>query len=268
MTDRYLLYIDVLGFSALIEEGFARIDDLYEVIASLNVHDHPTFRVIVFSDTILVYNVEGRDVREDRSYLVMFLCEFAQDLQRRLTGRGIFFRAILVRGQFTHYELNAIPCFFGTALVRAYRAEKTIRAIGLFMERSLVPDSAIFRSVAFDDVHNFVFITQGLNTVEDLWGGVIDRFELEDTDLIHVVVPELLFLREVRRLAAFHQDEGVRQKHANTLNVFRARYPRTLGLLEANDFEFQTLCPDAKWSEAVARYPESYSWAVKNRVIY
>ena len=236
MADRYLLYIDVLGFSALIDEGFARIEDLYEVIASLHVHDHPSFQVIVFSDTVLVYNVEGGDIPRDRAYLVTYLCEFAQDLQRRLTGKGVFFRAILVRGQFTHYELNGIPCFFGPALVRAYRAEKTLPAVGLFMERSLVPDSDIFKSVPFDDFHNFVFITQALNTAEDLWGGVIDRFELEGTDLIYVLVPELLFLRELSRFAAFHPDERVRQKHANTLKVFRARYPRTLGLLEANNF--------------------------------
>ena len=59
MTDRYLLYIDVLGFSALIDEGLGKINDLYEVIASLNVHRHDAFKVIVFSDTILVYNVRG-----------------------------------------------------------------------------------------------------------------------------------------------------------------------------------------------------------------
>jgi len=268
MNDRYLLYIDILGFSALIDEGATKIDDLYEAIASLHVHRHPAFRVIIFSDTILVYNCTGGEAREDRSYLIMFLCEFAQDLQKRLTGRGIFFRAILVRGQFRHYELNAIPCFFGTALVRAYRAEKSIPAIGLFMERPLVSDSDIFKSVPFDDEHNFVFITQGLNTVEDLWGGIIDRFELEETDLIYMLVPELLFLRDVSRFAAFHSEEKVRLKHVNTLNLLRARYPRTIGLLEANAFDFDTLCPGAKWAEVVGRYPEPYSWAVKTRVSY
>jgi hypothetical protein len=91
MTDRYLLYIDILGFSDLVAGSDPKIHDLYEVIASLNVHDHPSFRAIIFSDTILVYNVEGQDTRSDRSYLVMYLCEFAQDLQHRLTAKDIFF---------------------------------------------------------------------------------------------------------------------------------------------------------------------------------
>ena len=111
MKDRCLLYIDILGFADLVSESNARIQDLYEIIASLHVHDHPSFKAIIFSDTILVYNVEGDDTRRDRSYLVMYLCEFAQDLQRRLTEKDIFFRGVSVRGYFTHYELNQIPCF-------------------------------------------------------------------------------------------------------------------------------------------------------------
>src|SRR5438132_9254972 len=130
MRDRYLLYIDILGFSELVATGDPRINDLYEVIASLNVHQHPSFRAIIFSDTILVYNVEGSDTRSDRNYLVMYLCEFAQDLQHRLTKKDIFFRAVLVRGDFHHYELNGIPCFFEKSLVNAHKSEKKLEAIG------------------------------------------------------------------------------------------------------------------------------------------
>ncbi len=75
MKERFLLYIDVLGFTDLVSQSNARIDDLYEVIASLHVHNHPSFKVIIFSDTILVYNVEGEDTRRDRTYLIMYLCE-------------------------------------------------------------------------------------------------------------------------------------------------------------------------------------------------
>ena len=270
MADRYLLYIDILGFSTLVDEGSKKIDDLYEVIASLNVHRHHAFRALVFSDTILVYNVDGGEVPEDRGYVIMFLCEFAQDLQHRLTGRGILFRAILVRGEFMHYELNSLPCFFGAALLRACRAEKSLQAIGLFIERALVPDSDIFKSVPFDEQHNFVFIKQSLNKIEDLWGGVfpLDRFELEDTDLIYVLVPEVLYLRDLSGLAQFHPDAKVRQKHAATLGLFRARYPKTLMFLEDNHFELERLCPGAKWAEVTARFPEPFTGAVKTRVSF
>ena len=78
MIHRYLLYIDILGFSDLVAAGSPRVHDLYEVIASLNVHRHSAFRAIVFSDTVLVYNTVGGDTKADRESIVMFLCEFSQ----------------------------------------------------------------------------------------------------------------------------------------------------------------------------------------------
>src|ERR1022692_1600768 len=172
MADRYLLYIDILGFSDLVAGSDERIRDLYEVIASLNVHRHPSFRAIIFSDTLLVYNVEGQDTRSDRSYLVMYLCEFAQDLQRRLTKKDIFFRAVLVRGEFNHYELNQLPCFFGQALIDAHESEKKIKAIGLFMHKSIIEDSVIFSTAEINEDFSFVFITQHLTTLEEEYGGL------------------------------------------------------------------------------------------------
>jgi hypothetical protein len=191
-NDRYLLYIDILGFSDLVTADSRKVHDLYEVIASLNVHKHPSFQAIVFSDTILVYNTHRPTTAYDRHYLVMYLCEFAQDLQDRLTGRGIVFRAVLVHGEFMHYELNSVPCFFGTALINAYRSEKQIPAIGLFTEHSIVPDSDIFQTTPFNDRYDFVFITQTLETIENEHGGIfpIDRFYLEETGLIYQLVRE------------------------------------------------------------------------------
>jgi hypothetical protein len=270
INDRYLLYIDILGFSDLVTADSPKVHDLYEVIASLNVHTHPSFRTIVFSDTILVYNTSAPTTAYDRHYLVMYLCEFAQDLQDRLTGRGIVFRAVLVHGEFMHYELNSVPCFFGTALIDAYRSEKQIPAIGLFMDHSLVPDSDIFQTAPFNDRYDFVFITQTLQSVENEHGGIfpIDRFSLEETDLIYVLVPEVLYLKQLSNWATSHKDAKVRQKCANTLSLFRDHYPHTLKHLEATGFELEAISPGAKWAEVESRYPESYSFAVATRNVY
>src|ERR1039457_4901214 len=229
VEDRYLLYIDILGFSELVEKKTDHVLDLYEVIASLNVHRHQAFKTIIFSDTILVYNLDGGAAQDDRSYLVMFLCEFAQDLQYRLTERGIFFRAVLLRGEFHHYELNAVPCFFGRALIEAYRSEKQINAIGLFIDRSIEGDSDIFKTVPFNDKFSFVFITQQLHKVEYLNGGrfPLDAFELEQTDLIWALTPELLYLKYLYLAMRFHPDEKVRVKYANTWVIFQSQYPNT-----------------------------------------
>lgn len=270
MAKRFLLYIDVLGFSDLVTEGSPRIHDLYEVIASLNAHKHSAFRAIVFSDTILVYNTDGGGTKPDRQYLVMFLCEFAQDLQYRLTKRGIFFRAVIVHGEFTHYELNSMPVFFGPALIDAYIAEKELPAIGLFMQKDVTVDSDIFYTEHFNEKFDFVLITQSLNTVEKLYGGIfpIDRGLLEDSDLIYHLAPELMYLEQVHRGMSEHMAEKIRIKYINTWELFCRHYPKTTKFLASVNFNWQAICPEADWAQVAARFPESYRWAIKERVEY
>jgi hypothetical protein len=102
--DRYFLYIDILGFADLVLKQPERVKDLYEIVSTLNAHRHQSFGTIVFSDTILVYpKIELNAGQQTDAYLVMYLCEFAQDLLYRLANRNIWFRAILTQGKFTHY---------------------------------------------------------------------------------------------------------------------------------------------------------------------
>ncbi len=119
MNERYFLYLDIPGFTDLVRQGSNKIDDLYEVIASLNAHSHDAFKVIVFSDTVVVYNVDGGHTPADSQYLIMFLCEFVKDLMHRLTGRGVYFRAVITHGDFTHYEINGVnrPGFPGECFI-------------------------------------------------------------------------------------------------------------------------------------------------------
>lgn len=270
MDDRYLLYIDVLGFSDLVKEQEAKINDLYEVIASLNVHDHDAFKTIIFSDTILVYNLLGGHSPEDKSYLVMFLCEFAQDLQHRLTGRNIYFRAILIRGSFTHYELNAVPCFFGTALIDAYRVEKQIKAVGLFIDKAIEQDSDIFRTATYNEKVSFVFITQRLHEIEFMYGGEfpIQAWLIEETDSIWHLGAEIAYLKDVYSQMRSHPDASVREKYENTWRLFKSQYPKTLAHLEATQFDLEKFSPGASWKKVMERYPEDFSWAVKTRKEY
>src|SRR4051812_2952444 len=98
MTDKYLLYIDFLGFADLVKSNPAEIEKLYSIINSLNVHQHNTFKTIVFSDTILVYNIHDPKNKFEHEYLVMYACEFVNDLLYRLTDKDRYFRAILTYG--------------------------------------------------------------------------------------------------------------------------------------------------------------------------
>src|ERR1039457_5888675 len=88
--ERFLLHIDILNFGNLIAQK-GKVEELYEIINKLHVHRHDVFTTIIFSDTILVYNKSHARGLEDVRYLVMYLCEFAQDLFYRLIGRDIHF---------------------------------------------------------------------------------------------------------------------------------------------------------------------------------
>ena len=110
MPSKYLLYIDLLGFSDLVLKRGA-VSRLYNIINSLNAHKHHAFRTIAFSDTLLVYNTYDPVSEHDRHYIVMFMCEFAQDLFYRLIGRNLYFRAYLTKGEFKVRQLKKRASF-------------------------------------------------------------------------------------------------------------------------------------------------------------
>jgi hypothetical protein len=119
MSAKYLLYIDMLGFSDLVRKrGAAKM--LYETINKLNVHRHDAFKTIAFSDTLLVCNINNPKTKHDREYLVMYSCEFAKDLFYRLIGRDLHFRGYLTLGEFRIDDFENLEAFYGEALIDAH----------------------------------------------------------------------------------------------------------------------------------------------------
>jgi hypothetical protein len=267
MKCRFLLYIDILGFSDLVAKDVTKIDDLYEVVASLHAHDHDAFKCVIFSDTMLVYNLNFIGGHRETEYYLMFMCEFARDLLHRLTKRGIFFRAVITQGDFRHYELNSMPCFFGTALIRAYKAEKKIKAIGLFLEKSLRKYCDIFPKRRFNSEFDFVYITQALDDLENACGGSFpfDAWYLEETDLIWMVTPELLHLVDLYANESCLLPESVKRKYRTTIKLYEHRYPAITTFLKQHEFDITKLSPKADWQKVLERHPESMSWAIKSR---
>jgi hypothetical protein len=90
MTDRFLLYIDLLGFSEIVRTKQEALRKLFQVLDKSNAHKHGDFKVIQFSDTLLVYNKPDVDSNEDKRYCSMYLCEFAQEIQYMLLGATRF----------------------------------------------------------------------------------------------------------------------------------------------------------------------------------
>ena len=269
-TNRYFLYLDILGFADLVRQQSERkIEDLYEVIASLNANRHGAFKLVVFSDTVVVYNVNGGDTPKDSRYLIMFLCEFVKDLMHRLTGRGIYFRAVITYGDFTHYELNGIPCFFGSALVDAYNAEKELKAVGLFIHKRISSHCDIFKYRKFNENYNFVYVTQALDEI-DLWGSdgyPVPADLIWSTDSQWEIYPEISHLASMlagSRNSAY--PEGVRAKYASSWDMYCAQYPNITKQLVDNGNDVCSIAPTIDWQPVMDRHPEDCGYAIETRV--
>lgn len=263
MRDRYLLYLDILGFAELARGDARRVHDLYQVIASLRGHKHGDFQTIVFSDTLLIYNVAEPRSDSDKAYLVMYLCEFVQDLQHRLVGRDISFRALLVRGDFEHYKRGEVPCFFGPALIKAYTDEKNIPATGLFIDGHCNSRNEIFRTLPLDDTYSFVFLTQNLTELEDTWQGQLplDDIVAIESDMASHLGPEVMHLERIYRLAHSVSDARIRAKYAFTWTFYEKRYPKTCRSLLKEGFALEAINAHFDWQELRAQYPEDFSTA-------
>lgn len=256
MENRFLLYIDILGFTDLVLRNESMLEGLFGVIKKLNVHRHPSFRSIVFSDTILAYNIEEFTTKADRDYAVMFLCEFVQQLHHRLAGSGIFFRAIVTEGAFVHdYSTKGIDCFYGEALIKAYHLEKAAQVCGLLIDNACNEHNNIFETVPIDEKSNYVFITQALERVERLWGVPIPDIAFEE-DWAWAFVPEVLSLAETYRIAHSINDPRIRFKHVTTWEFYRQQYPRLCAYLESHAFAFEALNASYNWRQFLDRYPE------------
>lgn len=248
MSDRFLLYIDILGFTEMVAKDPRKVARVYSILDTLNAHKHNSFRTIVFSDTILVYNNDAPANDEDRRYLVMYLTEFAEDLHHRLIGQDIYFRAALVAGEFFHYELEHVDCFYGTSLIKAYRAEKDIPSLGLFMDNECAKFNQVFRLDRFNDEFSFVYLNKHLEYLNQHTFGIFPTvFGLPVGDIAPDVFGQIKFLQLIHDQMRSHPLPHVRSKFLTAWDFHKKRYPQMLRVLEDNQFKAGSLGACGDW---------------------
>jgi hypothetical protein len=252
--ERFLLYIDILNFSNLVLQK-GKVDELYGIINKLSVHRHDVFNTIIFSDTILVCNKLDARGLDEVHYIVMYLCEFAQDLFYRLIGRDIYFRAYITCGDFAHYSMKNIKdVFYGSALIEAYKAEKAIQATGLFMNDRVVPYSDIFKAKRFNRNCHFVYFMQSLEHASFARKEYpIDPSLLLDTDEMWLIAYDIRYLQ----VTYAHKNDPVlsprvRKKYETTWKFLRKRYGVFMAALEDSGFDPRGICR-CDWTEALRR---------------
>jgi hypothetical protein len=253
LRGKYLLYIDVLGFSDLVLKR-RQVRELYSIINSLHAHEHPNFKTIAFSDTILIYNTYDPDSDQDRHYLVMFLCEFAQDLFYRLIGRDLHFRAYLAQGEFNHERLENIEAFYGEALVRAHRRAGEIQCCGLFIENNLLGDCDVFQTEPYDVDCHFVHLMQLLDSIrfKDVTYPISAELILPMGNE-WLLAYELTYLRHIHgHMNDTNLSPRVRLKYAAAWQMIRKRHKALLDALEDNNFDPRSVS-NFDWTEPMRR---------------
>lgn len=263
MKKKYLLFIDILGFSDLVKKGDDRIINLYKIIDSLNAHKHPDFKTIVFSDTILIFNEPNPDLDNihDNEYCVMYLIEFAQDLQQRLVGLELFFRAQLRYDYFKHFKLENIECYYGSNLITSYVNESKIPAIGIFIDKHCQKLNIIFPSIKFSSDLYFIFINQSLERFFKVTKDSLptDRYYLEQAYYFEDILWDIKYLQNIYK-GLDSSDPVVRSKYLSTWSIFNERYTKIIDVLKKNDFSIKSLYPNLDW--------ESLENSFKNEIEY
>jgi hypothetical protein len=246
---RFLLYIDILGFSDMTKNDPRKVARTYAILNKLNVHKDRSFKTIVFSDTVLVYNPQEARNDDERKFYVWYLTEFAEDLYSKLVGQDIWFRAILISGDFHHYLLENLECFYGMALIDAYLVEKRLPMTGLALHSSCLPYSQYFRFESFTDLFSFIYLSRPLEQLHQASG---DHYPVTYSVVADHApnLPEgVRYLSDVYRLMRSHPDPEVRAKALTTWDFHARRYPGMVAALVANDFGLDALAPPGTWAQ-------------------
>lgn len=248
---KFLLYIDILGFSEMVQKHPEIIPSIYHIVATANVQKHGDFEVILFSDTILVYNRHPPQTPNDRMFTVMFLCEFCQDLFYRLSAIDVFFRAVIVDGDFQHYNLGRATCFFGTSLIDAYLREKEIKSVGAFIHSRCLEHCHVFTTVPHADDMHFLVLTKPVESLAETSGGVFPV-----PPIVMQTVDELSLWSDLKALKKIHAclndpslPPAVTKKFAAAWDYYKKTLGATLEFFEQNSFDLRAILPDHDWGD-------------------
>lgn len=249
MKKVFLLYIDILGFSQLVIQKSEKIKLLYEIIDSLLPHQIKSFRIIVFSDTILITEGTGISFGDDSTRLLWYL-NFVQELFEKTFELDVSFRAILTKGEFEYKKMKNIESYYEEALIRAYNKEKEINAIGFFVDRNIWLLNSNYKTEKYDEDLNFVYTLPGFDDLSKKGVSTLLHLNNELFDIANEkeIIFSINLLERYYKYSLNHDNPKVRIKFLHTYSFYKRRYNNLLSFLELNNFNYKSICPEAKWS--------------------
>ncbi|WP_158795885.1 hypothetical protein [Pedobacter sp. L105] len=232
---RAFLYIDILGFGTLVKTNPEKVDKIFEVIDSLRAHHHFALKIVVFSDTILVFN---KNESRSLDYYVTYLIEYVQELFYNLCNINIYFKGIITHGEFKYSQLRNIEAYYGLALVDTHEDEKHLEGFGLFIDKSITDEVVVFDVTDYTDKYNFIILCQYLQNLYKHTQGVlpVEHDLLTDTDTYYRVDEDLKFLREITYLKDNHPLDRAKAKYQKVYDTYKSIMPLFFELFEREGF--------------------------------
>ena len=211
---------------------------------------------IISYDTIIVFNQAAPTTEHDHQYLVMYSCEFVQDLLYRTIGQDIFFRAVLVYDRFSYKKYQNLEAFFGLGLTNAYKTEKEIQCCGLVISAECQKYNQIFPTTPYSQVFSFVYLNQSLERLNENTKGVLptESFLFEQTAEYWRIYWDIKMLEKIYKQTFNCQDKKACHKHMATWNYYSRRYKGVLDVLVKNDFDPKSICPNYNWDNEIKNY--------------
>lgn len=252
------MYLDFLGFTELIKDE-SRAMDLFRIIDDLNAHKDANYKVIAFSDTLLIYNSLNPSDEWYKKVELMYLIEFAQDLLAQLIEKDIYFKAVITEGEFCHNRLKNIDAYFGPALVDTHKVEKDLKGTGLYLDSKLRGFNAFFNYVDCGEGYDYVLLTQQLAGLRMYMDELpLDKKIIIDQVLGFGVYQECQFLKKVYNLMLNHPVEKVRVKYKFTWDMYSKFHSMIMNALIDSEFNMNALAV-MDWSSVKKDYDNWYS---------
>ncbi len=237
-----ILYLDILGFRELVETNSDKIPTIFSIVNTLKANKHPDFKVIMFSDTVIIFNeIENKPI----DYYCTYLIEFVVELYYKLLHHNIFFRAIIHYDIFNYKKLANIEAYYGKALINCYDAEKEIKCIGLFIDKNISKEVFTFDISQYNDNYYIVHIWASIKRLYNYSAGILPvQVNTSETDDFSRADEDLCFLRKIYYYKENHKSEAVRTKYQNTYIEMKRAMPLFFEVFEKVDFLPMTLNSD------------------------
>ncbi|HLO54113.1 MAG TPA: hypothetical protein VK169_07500 [Saprospiraceae bacterium] len=229
------LFIDILGFEAMVSSKSSKIEKIFEIFDKLNVFKHPALQVVIFSDTILVFN---KDEAWPLHYYITYLIEYAQELFYKLNLHNVFFKGIITLGEFNFSVLNNFQAYYGEALIETYNDEKTLDGFGLYINKHLENEVVVFDKVPISEKYHYIFLCQSfVNLYQHTNGKLpIDINILYETDAYFRIDDDLKFFREIEVFKNHFPNEKVKLKYEAVYNIYKTSFPKFFDIFERDGF--------------------------------